>query len=199
MQAGDDVNPEETDAPPFVRGMEGKSYTFQVKVGPYNFTANHQSFTISRILGEGERAPQPEFVEDVILLYPPLPFLLWINLTFSFYRVVTMTMEMTMEMTTTVLAWWDVRWRMVDVASPQDHLLSLRRHGRHKWEGRYPFSIIIKFLLFFFNRQLCIWYFSFGVFISVDNCVFFMNKYAFGISLFIIPCFVIAYNFIYHY
>ncbi|KAL0688251.1 hypothetical protein Bca4012_087928 [Brassica carinata] len=62
--AGDDVNPEETDAPPFVRDMEGKSYTFQVKVGPYNFTANHQSFTISRILGEGERAPQPEFVED---------------------------------------------------------------------------------------------------------------------------------------
>ncbi|KAH0915622.1 hypothetical protein HID58_030068 [Brassica napus] len=64
LLAGDDVNPEETDAPPFVRDMEGKSYTFQVKVGPYNFTANHQSFTISRILGEGERAPQPEFVED---------------------------------------------------------------------------------------------------------------------------------------
>lgn len=101
MQAGDDVNPEETDAPPFVRDMEGKSYTFQVKVGPYNFTANHQSFTISRILGEGERAPQPEFVEDVLLLYSPLPFLLCINLTFSFDRVVTMTMEMT----TTVLAW----------------------------------------------------------------------------------------------
>ncbi|KAG5387858.1 hypothetical protein IGI04_029399 [Brassica rapa subsp. trilocularis] len=64
LLAGDDVNPEETDAPPFVRDMEGKSYTFQVKVGPYNFTENHQSFTISRILGEGERAPQPEFVED---------------------------------------------------------------------------------------------------------------------------------------
>ncbi|CAN7124501.1 unnamed protein product [Brassica rapa subsp. narinosa] len=64
LVAGDDVNPEETDAPPFVRDMEGKSYTFQVKVGPYNFTENHQSFTISRILGEGERAPQPEFVED---------------------------------------------------------------------------------------------------------------------------------------
>ncbi|CAN6925283.1 uncharacterized protein LOC106393717 [Brassica napus] len=64
LLAGDDVNPEETDAPPFVRDLEGKSYTFQVKVGPYNFTANHQSFTISRILGEGERAPQPEFVED---------------------------------------------------------------------------------------------------------------------------------------
>ncbi|KAF3538300.1 hypothetical protein F2Q69_00024179 [Brassica cretica] len=64
LLAGEDVNPEETDAPPFVRDMEGKSYTFQVKVGPYNFTANHQSFTISRILGEGERAPQPEFVDD---------------------------------------------------------------------------------------------------------------------------------------
>ncbi|XP_033140413.1 uncharacterized protein LOC103855082 isoform X1 [Brassica rapa] len=64
LLAGDGVNPEETDTPPFVLDMEGKTYTFQVKVGPYNFTANHQSFTISRILGEGDREPQPDFVND---------------------------------------------------------------------------------------------------------------------------------------
>ncbi|KAF3588546.1 hypothetical protein F2Q69_00030958 [Brassica cretica] len=64
LLAGDGVNPEETDNPLFVLDMEGKTYTFQVKVGPYNFTANHQSFTISRILGEGDREPQPDFVND---------------------------------------------------------------------------------------------------------------------------------------
>lgn len=64
LLAGDGVNPEETDTPLFVLDMEGKTYTFQVKVGPYNFTANHQSFTISRILGEGDREPQPDFVND---------------------------------------------------------------------------------------------------------------------------------------
>lgn len=74
MQAGDGVNPEEADAPPFVRDMEGRSFTFQVKVGPYNFTANHQSFTISRILSEGDREPQPDFADDVILLYYPHRF-----------------------------------------------------------------------------------------------------------------------------
>ncbi|KAF3528621.1 hypothetical protein DY000_02038504 [Brassica cretica] len=64
LLAGDGVNPEEADAPPFVRDMEGRSFTFQVKVGPYNFTANHQSFTISRILSEGDREPQPDFADD---------------------------------------------------------------------------------------------------------------------------------------
>ncbi|CAN6842248.1 unnamed protein product [Brassica oleracea] len=64
LLAGDGVNPEETDTPPFVLDMEGKTYTFQVKVGPYNFTANHQSFTISRILGKGDREPQHDFVND---------------------------------------------------------------------------------------------------------------------------------------
>ncbi|KAG2281639.1 hypothetical protein Bca52824_052859 [Brassica carinata] len=61
---GNDVNPEESDAPQFVLDMEGNTYTFQVKVGPYNFTANNHSFTISRILGEGDPEPQPAFVDD---------------------------------------------------------------------------------------------------------------------------------------
>lgn len=52
-QAGDGVNPEETEAPPFVKDMEGKTYKLQVRVSSYNFTANHQTFTISHILSEG--------------------------------------------------------------------------------------------------------------------------------------------------
>ncbi|CAG7904498.1 unnamed protein product [Brassica rapa] len=51
--AGDGDNPEETEAPPFVKDMEGKTYKLQVRVSSYNFTANHQTFTISHILSEG--------------------------------------------------------------------------------------------------------------------------------------------------
>ncbi|CAF1710370.1 unnamed protein product [Brassica napus] len=58
------VNPEDSVMPPFVAGMEGKTYTFQVRVTPYNFTVNHQTFTVSRIINEVERAPAPEFVDD---------------------------------------------------------------------------------------------------------------------------------------
>ncbi|KAL0864280.1 hypothetical protein Bca101_043398 [Brassica carinata] len=59
-QAGDGVNPEEAEAPPFVKEIEGKTYKFQVRVSPYNFTENHQTFTISRIISEGDRLPHPE-------------------------------------------------------------------------------------------------------------------------------------------
>ncbi|KAF8102821.1 hypothetical protein N665_0193s0005 [Sinapis alba] len=58
------VSPEETDAPPFVKDMEGKSYTFQVGVGSYNFIENHQTFIISRILNAVDRVPHPEFVDN---------------------------------------------------------------------------------------------------------------------------------------
>ncbi|CAF2147434.1 unnamed protein product, partial [Brassica napus] len=63
-QAEEGVNPEDSVMPPFVAGMERKTYTFQVRVTPYNFTVNHQTFTVSRIINEVERAPAPEFVDD---------------------------------------------------------------------------------------------------------------------------------------
>ncbi|CAH8363557.1 unnamed protein product [Eruca vesicaria subsp. sativa] len=63
LVGGGDI-PEETDFPQFVKEMVGKSFTFQVKVGPYNFTSNHQSFIITRILREGEREPRPDFVDE---------------------------------------------------------------------------------------------------------------------------------------
>ncbi|XP_056858556.1 uncharacterized protein LOC130507878 isoform X2 [Raphanus sativus] len=43
LLAGDGANPEETEVPPFVKDMEGKTYKFQVRVSAYNFTANQSS------------------------------------------------------------------------------------------------------------------------------------------------------------
>ncbi|RID77832.1 hypothetical protein BRARA_A00711 [Brassica rapa] len=60
MLAEEGVNPEESRVPPFITDMEGK--TFQVRVSSYNFTAHHQTFTITRILKEHERVPVPDFV-----------------------------------------------------------------------------------------------------------------------------------------
>ncbi|CAN7118990.1 unnamed protein product [Brassica rapa subsp. narinosa] len=62
--AEEGVNPESV-VPPFVAEMEGKTYTFQVRITSYNFTVNHQTFTVSRIINEVERAPAPDFVDDV--------------------------------------------------------------------------------------------------------------------------------------
>ncbi|KAL0684306.1 hypothetical protein Bca4012_051154 [Brassica carinata] len=42
--------------------MVGKTYTLQVRISSYNFTANHQTFTISRILNEPDRLPLHDFV-----------------------------------------------------------------------------------------------------------------------------------------
>ncbi|WZY85328.1 hypothetical protein YC2023_031712 [Brassica napus] len=61
--AEEGVNPESV-VPPFVAEMEGKTYTFQVRITSYNFTVNHQTFTVSRIINEVERAPSPDFVDD---------------------------------------------------------------------------------------------------------------------------------------
>ncbi|WZZ47876.1 hypothetical protein YC2023_044135 [Brassica napus] len=59
---GEGVNPEDAVVPPFITDMEGKTFTFQVRVSAYNFTAHHQTFTITRILNEHERIPVPDFV-----------------------------------------------------------------------------------------------------------------------------------------
>ncbi|KAF2610012.1 hypothetical protein F2Q70_00009775 [Brassica cretica] len=53
LLAEERVNPEDFVMPPFVAEMEGKTYTFQVRVTSYNFTVNHQTFTVSRIINEG--------------------------------------------------------------------------------------------------------------------------------------------------
>ncbi|CAF2078518.1 unnamed protein product [Brassica oleracea var. botrytis] len=47
--AGEGVNLEETQPHPFIAGIVGTTYSFQVRVDMNNFTANHQTFTISRM------------------------------------------------------------------------------------------------------------------------------------------------------
>ncbi|KAF3550620.1 hypothetical protein DY000_02003214 [Brassica cretica] len=42
--------------------MEGK--TWKEKHSPYNFTSNHQTFTVTRILNERECVPHPDFVNN---------------------------------------------------------------------------------------------------------------------------------------
>ena len=68
-KAEEGVNPEDSVVPPFVAEMEGKTYTFQVRVTSYNFTVNHQTFTVSRIINEVKRAPAPDFVNDVSTMF----------------------------------------------------------------------------------------------------------------------------------
>ncbi|KAF2604444.1 hypothetical protein F2Q70_00027844 [Brassica cretica] len=64
MLAEEGVNPEDSNLPPFIADMEGKTYTFQIRVTSYNFTVNHQSFTVSRIINEIERVQAPDFVDN---------------------------------------------------------------------------------------------------------------------------------------
>ncbi|KAF3499707.1 hypothetical protein F2Q69_00041159 [Brassica cretica] len=54
----------DSDFPPFLNEVVGKTFTFQLKLGEFNFISKHQSFTVSRIISEHERAPLPAFVND---------------------------------------------------------------------------------------------------------------------------------------
>ncbi|XP_013631145.1 PREDICTED: uncharacterized protein LOC106336758 [Brassica oleracea var. oleracea] len=56
MLAEDGVNPKDCRIPPFIADMEGKSYTFQVRVTAFNFTEHHKRFTITHIAEELGRA-----------------------------------------------------------------------------------------------------------------------------------------------
>ncbi|XP_013632409.1 PREDICTED: uncharacterized protein LOC106337846 [Brassica oleracea var. oleracea] len=62
MLAEDGVNPEDARLPPFIADMEGKTYTFQVRVTAFNFTEHHKTFTITRIAEDHGRLP----VDDVV-------------------------------------------------------------------------------------------------------------------------------------
>ncbi|KAL0847798.1 hypothetical protein Bca101_021045 [Brassica carinata] len=61
-QAGDGVNPEDTQAPPFVAGMEGRTYTFQVKVGA---KTSMQTIKPLRSPASLVKVPLPQFVDNV--------------------------------------------------------------------------------------------------------------------------------------
>nr|VDD01847.1 unnamed protein product [Brassica rapa] len=55
----------DTDLPRVLSELVGKTYTFQLKLKDFNFTSNHQTFTISRIFPARDLAPLPTFAENV--------------------------------------------------------------------------------------------------------------------------------------
>ncbi|CDY29582.1 BnaA03g54270D [Brassica napus] len=63
----------DTDLPQALAGIVGNTYTFQLRLTDFNFTANHQTFTISRIFPARELAPLPTFEEGVDVHEPAVP------------------------------------------------------------------------------------------------------------------------------
>ncbi|CAN7087030.1 unnamed protein product [Brassica oleracea var. botrytis] len=55
----------DTDLPRVLSELVGKTYTFQLKLKEFNFTAHHQTFTISRIFPARDLAPLLTFAENV--------------------------------------------------------------------------------------------------------------------------------------
>uniref|UniRef100_A0A0D3E9T4 Replication factor A C-terminal domain-containing protein n=1 Tax=Brassica oleracea var. oleracea TaxID=109376 RepID=A0A0D3E9T4_BRAOL len=55
----------DTDLPRSLADIVGSTYTFQLRLKDFNFTANHQTFTISLIFPARELAPMPTFPEGV--------------------------------------------------------------------------------------------------------------------------------------
>ncbi|KAF3499243.1 hypothetical protein F2Q69_00042710 [Brassica cretica] len=55
----------DTDLPRSLGDIVGSTYTFQLRLKDFNFTANHQTFTISLIFPARELAPMPTFAEGV--------------------------------------------------------------------------------------------------------------------------------------
>ncbi|CAH8333666.1 unnamed protein product, partial [Eruca vesicaria subsp. sativa] len=65
MLAEQGVNPEESGLPPFIAEIEGETYTFQVRVTAYNFSENHKTLTITRIVDDIDFEPLPDVDEDL--------------------------------------------------------------------------------------------------------------------------------------
>lgn len=59
------MNPEDTRLPPFIADMEGKTYTFQVRVTAFNFTEHHKTFTVTRVAKDHGRLPDNPVVDNV--------------------------------------------------------------------------------------------------------------------------------------
>ncbi|CAN6876937.1 unnamed protein product [Brassica oleracea] len=56
----------DTKLPRTLDNIVGNTYTFQLKLTDFNFTANHQTFTISRMFAAPEIAPTPSFAVKLL-------------------------------------------------------------------------------------------------------------------------------------
>lgn len=64
----------DTELPRALADVVGNTYTFQLRLKDFNFTANHQTFTISRIFPSRELAPIPNFAEGhAAVVEPAIP------------------------------------------------------------------------------------------------------------------------------
>ncbi|KAL0853959.1 hypothetical protein Bca101_059111 [Brassica carinata] len=102
------------------RNIVGKSYTFQVRFIDYNFSAKHQTLTVSRIMEEGERLPLPEFVTD--------KFLATFNSTLLYQRRATMVLEMT-SLSTKVCVGGDEKEKGPTLETTSIGLITKKSHG----------------------------------------------------------------------
>lgn len=62
------MNPEDSKIPPFIAEMEGRTYTFQVRVTAYNFTEHHKTFTVTRVAEDHGRLPDDDVDDNVSIL-----------------------------------------------------------------------------------------------------------------------------------
>ncbi|WZZ76696.1 hypothetical protein YC2023_088066 [Brassica napus] len=60
----------DTDLPRSLADIVGSTYTFQLRLKDFNFTANHQTFTISFIFPARELAPMPTFPVSISVQVP---------------------------------------------------------------------------------------------------------------------------------
>ncbi|CAA7018482.1 unnamed protein product [Microthlaspi erraticum] len=58
--------------PKIITAIVGKTFTFQIKVTEYNFTSNHQAFTISRIYETKDALPTATFDNQVVATGPAI-------------------------------------------------------------------------------------------------------------------------------
>ncbi|CAN6918812.1 unnamed protein product [Brassica oleracea] len=63
----------DAELPWFVAEIVGKMYTFQLKLGEFNFPSKHQTFTVFRIFAEQQQSPLPRFVIEVEVPNAQLP------------------------------------------------------------------------------------------------------------------------------
>ncbi|KAL0715838.1 hypothetical protein Bca4012_065160 [Brassica carinata] len=103
------------------RRYAGKSYTFQVRFIDYNFSAKHQTLTVSRIMEEGERLPLPEFVTDKFLAT-------FNNMCVRFRRRATMVLEMT-SLSTKVCVGGDEKQKGPTLETTSIGLITKKSHG----------------------------------------------------------------------
>lgn len=196
-QAGDGVNPEETQAPPFVTDMElwkvipthsrwGWAHTISQRI--IHLTHPQWALTWTTTC----------FIDDVSFIHLPVTSLLGMKMYITFSVLIRET-TMTMEMTTPVPSQWLLRWKLVVVARLKEHLTRWRKHGRHKWRGMavgvqvavLPLSITLKLFSRFFL------FFGFALWTSLTFALAIFYWYLeYQLSIYFISDIYIAYFFL---